>query len=165
MIPSGWLSVGPPSARWTLTDDGIFTVRSCFRHWVGLRFPRQPIFPRKLIWMSLVPTKVCGFLWIVFHRNISTFENLARRGFVVPSICVLCRADHESVSHLFGSCRYTSTVWTAFSSKLAIHGPFEQEVDDFIIGWQDRNCLSQFKLFWKGLLHAVFWYIWGGKEL
>ncbi|CAN1840916.1 hypothetical protein LINPERHAP1_LOCUS36276, partial [Linum perenne] len=121
-------------------------------------------FPRDLVWVSLVPTKVCGFHWLAFHRNISTFKNLARRGFIGPSICVLCRADLKSVSHLFRSCRYTLVVWDAFSSKLAIHGPFEQEVDDFIIGWQDRNCLSQFQPFRKCLIHAVFWYICGERN-
>ncbi|CAN1195894.1 hypothetical protein LINPERHAP2_LOCUS43311, partial [Linum perenne] len=116
--------------------------------------------PFSAVWRKLIPSKISGFIWQVFHKSISTFDNLAKRGFVGPSICVLCRADLESVSHLFLGCRFSCSIWSTFSSKLAMFGPTDSDVSGFIIGWQGRNCVSEFEIFSTGLMHAVFWYIW-----
>ncbi|CAN1779103.1 hypothetical protein LINPERHAP1_LOCUS14631 [Linum perenne] len=107
---------------------------------------------------------MAGFLWQVYHRNISTFDNLTKRGFVGPNFCVLCRADLESVSHLFLGCRFSYSVWTTFSSKLAMVGPIDFDVHGFILGWQFRNCVGGLEIFRTCLLHAVFWYIWGERN-
>ncbi|CAN1179405.1 hypothetical protein LINPERHAP2_LOCUS34177 [Linum perenne] len=117
-------------------------------------------FPAEAIWRADVPTKISGFVWQVFYKNISTYDNLQKRGFIGPNVCVLCRADLESVSHLFVSCSFTSQVWLTFSSKLAIWGPDPGNISDFIWGWQSRNYFSSYRRFRDRLLHAVLWYIW-----
>ncbi|CAN1180371.1 hypothetical protein LINPERHAP2_LOCUS34742, partial [Linum perenne] len=119
-------------------------------------------FPLEVVWFDLVPTKIVGFLWQVFHKSISTYENLQKRGFIGPSCCVLCKADLESVSHLLVSCPFSSQVWTILSSKLAIWGPLHSDVSYFLRDWQTRNCKGEFHKFKEVLVHAVWWCLWGG---
>ncbi|CAN1176262.1 hypothetical protein LINPERHAP2_LOCUS32445 [Linum perenne] len=109
------------------------------------------------MWRSFIPSKISGFLWKVYHRNIFTFDNLAKRGFLGPNLCVLCRAVIESVSHMFLDCRFSCLVWTTFGSKLAMVGPTNIDVRGFIMGWQGRNCVGEFEIFRTSLMHVVFW--------
>ncbi|CAN1731530.1 hypothetical protein LINPERHAP1_LOCUS1269 [Linum perenne] len=103
-------------------------------------------------------------MWQVFFRSISTFENLQKRGFIGPGCCVLCRADLESVSHLLLACPFAAKIWYTFSSKLAIWGPCHSDVQGFITDWQARNYKGDFCEFRVGLLHAIFWCIWGERN-
>ncbi|CAN1766060.1 hypothetical protein LINPERHAP1_LOCUS9816 [Linum perenne] len=119
-------------------------------------------FPVREVWVAFVPTKITSFVWQVFYKSISTFENLQKRGFIGPSVCVLCRADLESVSHLLLSCSFSSWIWLTFSSKLAIWGPAHSDVSNFIREWQVRN--SRFQSFKVGLMHVLFWCIWGERN-
>ena len=49
--------------RWKETKDGIFTVKSSFDLLEG---GRQQLVPVKMIWNSIVPTKVGFFVWEVW---------------------------------------------------------------------------------------------------
>ncbi|CAN1748138.1 Putative ribonuclease H protein At1g65750 [Linum perenne] len=163
-IPEGWISHGPPSLSWTLASSGSFSVSSWFKHLIDVQFPGSNFFPFSTIWKKGVPSKICGFLWLLFHGNISTFDNLSKRGFIGPNLCVLCRADLESVSHLFFSCNFARTVWNVFSSKVSIHGPFHIVADLLVEGWQTRNCSREFEKFGKFFLHAFVWFMWGERN-
>ncbi|CAN1729686.1 Putative ribonuclease H protein At1g65750 [Linum perenne] len=163
-IPFGKISQGPPSASWTLTTSGDFSVSSWYSFLRGKKFPGLLDVPASMIWGKWVPSKISGFLWQVYHGNISTFDNLAKRGFIGPNLCVLCRAGLESVSHLFFGCTFAERIWRSFSSKISIFGPTRLEARAFIDGWQTRNCMVEFELFKKCLMHAILWYIWGERN-
>ncbi|CAN1772223.1 hypothetical protein LINPERHAP1_LOCUS12131 [Linum perenne] len=87
-------------------------------------------------------------------------DNLQKRGFIGPNICVMCRADLESVSHLFLSCPFACYIWVALSSKLAIWGPFSMDIQEFIRSWQAGNYSRRTRVFAEMLMHAIFWVIW-----
>jgi ribonuclease HI len=52
------------------------------------------------------PLKLNIFIWLVVENKILTWENLQRRGFIGPSICILCKQSKESVFHLFVECPF-----------------------------------------------------------
>lgn len=60
----------------------------------------------KNLWKVGVPPKVCCFIWICFNDKILTWENLQKRGYTSPGICMLCLLDMEDVNHLFVSCTF-----------------------------------------------------------
>ncbi|CAN1167553.1 Putative ribonuclease H protein At1g65750 [Linum perenne] len=156
----GRITQGPPFPCWDLNASGIFSVSSYYRALVHGGSPGWDNFPSALIWLSDVPTKVSGFAWQVFHGCISTFDNLQRRGFIGPNICVLCRAGLESVSHLFLFCPFSVQVWTTFSSKLSIWGPNPIDVRGLLIEWKSRNSFSSFRIYRDRWIHAFLWVIW-----
>ncbi|CAN1730228.1 hypothetical protein LINPERHAP1_LOCUS875, partial [Linum perenne] len=125
---------GPPTPQWPFQASGIFSVQSFYQQLCTQDFPGWCDFPASVIWKAGVPTKITGFVWQVFHRR--------------------------SVSHLFLSCSFASRVWTIFSSKLAIWGPFPSEVQVFIRSWQARNSLRRVRYFEEVALHAIFWFLW-----
>ena len=45
------------------------------------------------------------------NNKLLTWENLRKRGFQGPSICILCKSSEELASHLFYSCPYAGDVW------------------------------------------------------
>ncbi|CAN1729136.1 hypothetical protein LINPERHAP1_LOCUS508, partial [Linum perenne] len=81
-VAPGWISQGPPAPRWSFSTSGRFTVSSFSRILSQGADGGFDDFPTEVIWVGDVPTKVAGFLWQVFYKSISTFENLQKRGFI-----------------------------------------------------------------------------------
>ncbi|CAN1254586.1 LINE-1 reverse transcriptase homolog [Linum perenne] len=159
-IPLGWITEGPPIPQWPLKTSESFSVQSFYQLLCSQEYPGWCDFPESTIWKRGVPTKIAGLVWQVFHRRVSTMDNLHKRGLIGPNFCVMCRADLESVSHLFLSCTFASRVWTIFSFKLAIWGPFPSEVQVFIHSWQAGNLSRRLRPFEEVAIHAIFWFLW-----
>lgn len=46
------------------------------------------------------------FGWLVFYKRILTAENLEKRGWHLPSMCVMCRCNCETIEHIFSTCLF-----------------------------------------------------------
>ena len=57
-------------------------------------------FPHRLIWNSVVPTKMGIFSWEAAWGKILTLDNLKRRGMAFANRCFLCEEDEETIDHL-----------------------------------------------------------------
>ncbi|CAN1324723.1 Putative ribonuclease H protein At1g65750 [Linum perenne] len=163
-LPSLSISVGPACLVWPLEGNGIFSVRSLARRSILQKYPGCSTFPVDMIWMAHVPTKVAGFVWQVVHKKVSTLDNLIRRGLIFPNRCVMCGADAETIAHLFWSCPFASQVWTCFSSRLSVFGPFPLEVKDWLWAWKGMNCSSSFRSCFRLLIHGFLWGLWGERN-
>ncbi|CAN0905443.1 hypothetical protein LINGRAHAP2_LOCUS23673 [Linum grandiflorum] len=75
------------------------------------RFGGVSDFSRDLVWYPMIPSKIVGLVWKMGHMNISTIDNLIKKGFHFPnrsgyfsvydfSCLVLYRVLGESVSGL-----------------------------------------------------------------
>ncbi|CAN1753324.1 Putative ribonuclease H protein At1g65750 [Linum perenne] len=155
---------GPPSIVWHLETSGSFSVRSSARELIHSKFGGHDDFPSDVIWNIQVPTKVAGFLWQVAHGNISTIDNLMRRGLSIPNRCVMCEQDSESIWHLFWSCPFASQVWMFFSSRLSLLGPFPFGIQEFFRAWKGLNCRRRVRPGVQVLLHAILWLIWSERN-
>lgn len=67
-----------------------------------------------------IPCKIICFSWLIFHIKNFTGENLKKRKWHGPSICVICKQEEENNVHLFLKCQYVSPVW----GKLAVSFDF-----------------------------------------
>lgn len=72
-------------------------------------------FPAGKIWLGQVPSKVCLFLWALARERTLTIDNLKKRGRSMPSRCIMCEQEEESISHLFINCVEQTTRWLRFA--------------------------------------------------
>lgn len=95
-----------------LTKSGLFTVKSAY---VGLK--NQPTFIVFIhrVWKMKVPPRMKVFGWLVYYKKILTAENLMKRGWNMPSMCVLCREKEESIKHLFSECTFSIQLYESLS--------------------------------------------------
>ncbi|CAN1798982.1 hypothetical protein LINPERHAP1_LOCUS21951 [Linum perenne] len=159
-LPLGTVSAGPPALRWTLEPKGVFTVRSMARQLSGCVFGGFDDFPAEVIWRKHVPSKVAAFVWQASLNNISTIDNLVRRGFQFPNRCIMCESEAESIRHLFFECSFSSQVWSLLSSRLSIFGPLPRSLLGILAAWKGWNWDRDFEACGRVLLHGVCWFIW-----
>ena len=70
------------------------------------------------IWNLSVPPRCKIFAWLLLHGRILTAENLHKRGFNLPSICYMCRANGETMEHLFTECTTSASVHQGVRQKM-----------------------------------------------
>jgi hypothetical protein len=80
---------------------------------------------RKHLWKWDLTPKIKLFIWLSLENRILTWDNLQRKGWEGPNICVLCQDEAESVYHLFVTCRFSREVWNQLYSVLSIHSYWE----------------------------------------
>ncbi|CAN1252348.1 Putative ribonuclease H protein At1g65750 [Linum perenne] len=159
-LPADTITAGPASVIWPLEKSGSFSVSSLRRHLSNERFVGIQDFPLEVIWSKVVPTKIQGFCWMVWHGKIASIDNLQKRGMTMVNRCVLCEKDAESVDHIFTSCEFSSLVWDRVSSKLSLFGPRHNNVKGMFSAWKGMNCIQSFPEASKALMHSLVWFIW-----
>ena len=81
-------------------------------------------FPHRLIWNSVVPSKMRIFYWEAAWGKILTLDNLKRRGMAFASIYFLCEEDEETIHHLLIHCKSAKMLWDLFLSMARISWVF-----------------------------------------
>lgn len=74
-----------------------------------LRDPSRNTFPFAL-WKVCFPTKIILFSWLVYHNRNLTWNNLQRRKWQGPSICMICLDNSEDNLHMFLLCPQTQLI-------------------------------------------------------
>ncbi|CAN0917595.1 Putative ribonuclease H protein At1g65750 [Linum grandiflorum] len=159
-LPIPITTVGPARVVWPLLPLSSFSVNSLMAALKCQAFPGVDEFLVRCIWSKEVPTKVQGFLWLVWKWRILTMENLRRRGLIAPNSCSLCQHNVELVSHIFLSCRFSCRVWKLFSSILSIFGPLHHDMPGVMMGWKAMNCFTSFQKVMSALLYVFCWCVW-----
>ncbi|CAN1815013.1 hypothetical protein LINPERHAP1_LOCUS27291 [Linum perenne] len=151
---------GPSALVWPLEASGRFSVKSLARNLINRGFEGCCSFPADMVWTRHIPTKVGCLVWKVAHESLATVDMLRRRGILMSNKCVLCCADCESVQHLFWQCSFSCQVWSFFSSRLSLLGPFPIDAKGFLWAWKCLNCERRFEPCVKVLAHNVIWVLW-----
>ncbi|CAL1385774.1 unnamed protein product [Linum trigynum] len=154
------LGFGPARIEWLPNPDTVLSVRSLYRCLTAARFPGVSQFPAKAVWKSVVPLKICGFLWICFHQKILTIDNLKRRGWALANRCELCQKEEESVSHIFVDCDFTKQVWNGVISCCPLERVPSNDITSTIRNWPSDipDCIEGWISFCS--LHAICWTVW-----
>jgi zinc-binding in reverse transcriptase len=58
------------------------------------------------LWEIKALHRVQVFMWLMLCNKLLTIDNLIARGWVITSICYLCRQHQESAMHIFTECVY-----------------------------------------------------------
>ena len=98
---------------WEWDPKRLFSVKNAYFRLNngGLQFPYA-----KVIWTTKVPPKIKAFIWLVINEALLTWDNLMKRGWTGPGICVTCVGDEEIIDHLFLHCSYARYI----SEKLSV---------------------------------------------
>jgi hypothetical protein len=89
-------------------------VDYCKKHIFALqnRINSEPCLPwLNKLWRLQLPLKLKLFSWLVGNNKLLTWEVLQRRGWVGPSLCLLCKAAPENLFHLLMHCPFSKEVW------------------------------------------------------
>ncbi len=154
-LASSWEITNSPDTiywRWHISSHFSFLIDS------GVK---DDLF--SFVWKSKVPLRVKLFLWLAAKNRILTADNLAKRGWIGPSICVLCGDNQENLHHLLLDCRYTKALWDGLLHRqTACPGPLHSITGYFISRWRLlRSSMSghQRDSFDTGFA-ATCWEIW-----
>ncbi|KAG8045329.1 hypothetical protein GUJ93_ZPchr0008g13376 [Zizania palustris] len=147
------LSDSDDSVVWTLSKNGVFSVKSFYK---ALKV-QNLVKDRSVCWDLRIPLKIKLFLWLTLKNKILTKDNLLKRGWKGGSKnCFFCGKD-EFVQHLFFDCVVIRFVWSLLKIGFNI-GPFANQ-DHLWRAWYLNLNIHLRKLVGVGLA-AVFWTIW-----
>ena len=96
---------------WGGASSGKYSVSSGYLVLTKQLFGEVEVSWWKKVWNSFSWPKCNFFLWVLVYNRCLTWDNLCKRGFQGPSICVLCRSSDETVSHLFFQCPFAKQIW------------------------------------------------------
>ncbi|CAL1393225.1 unnamed protein product [Linum trigynum] len=139
-----------------------FTVLSAFKELAAETFAGTVDLPYKFVWRSLIPSKICNFLWNVFHKRILTLDNLKKRGTSLPNRCALCKQEEESINHIFVSCMFAEELWNILKSFIKVVDSVCRATDitDRINSWNKNNPADPAQWTSRVFLHAFCWNVW-----
>lgn len=94
----------PDMFKWRPHGEGIFSVNSTY---FVLKDGPRTVSTLQFIWKLYVPPRFQIFGWLTANNRFLPTVNLAKRGWQLPSMWVLCRGASELVPHLFDECKFS----------------------------------------------------------
>ena len=114
------LTQGHDDFRWTLCQNGKFTVESMYRALSQLEVPIDE--NNKKIWKMKMALKLKVFTWYLRRGVILTKDNLVKRNWHGNTKCVFCPLD-ETIKHLFFECSFARSIWSSIQIASNLYPP------------------------------------------
>lgn len=95
---------------WDLDPAGSYTPKAGYIKLSTEVDPREEVWWWRPLWKLKCPAKTKLFMWCVLENRVPTWDMLQKINFQGPGWCVLCKREHESITHLFLSCSYSVEV-------------------------------------------------------
>jgi len=112
------------------------------------------------MWEWQLPLKVKLCNWLLLEERILTWDNLTKRGFQGPSLCVLCKESEEALLHLFGECRFIKNIWYILSKELKLVNKWQGgQFENSLHNWTKR------KENWNQIPCFISWEVWKHRNL
>jgi zinc-binding in reverse transcriptase len=92
-----------PTHKWHRIWNGyaisLFTTKSAYK------FISHTTYTKLAFDLEIkAPLRVVIFSWLLLNNRLLSTNNLIKRGWILPSMCYLCRQHQESASHIFTQC-------------------------------------------------------------
>lgn len=75
--------------RWGYEEKGTFTSKEAYRIIIQDKVTKDSLWDK--IWSPPILPKVSTFMWLLSHNRNLTWDNLRKRNFFGPSICLNCK--------------------------------------------------------------------------
>jgi ribonuclease HI len=151
---------GEDMLRWGYKPQGTFSTREVYQLKTQSNLLPAPKIWNK-IWSLKHWPKITLFLWLVSHSSILTWDNLTKRGFVGPSLCILCGEAEETMNHLLNSCPYTAQIWDQAAIIMRTSDRLRDSILETIMEWRDKAFHSPYlNHIWQLLPGFVLWQVW-----
>ena len=155
------------SLAWTLSFNGLFTVRSfpyCLEK--ARSGSCQDNTFMSFIWKGICPPKTEIFIWQLIKGTVLVCEVMWKFGMVnlANCECLMCGLVVESINHLFLTCVWSCELWRICMGWWGVHGCMNYSLIDWLNGWVGI-CPSQSRnRAWNVLFCAVVWTIWENRN-
>jgi hypothetical protein len=151
---------GEDILRWGHRPKGTFSTQEAYSLLTMVNPP-----PANEIWCKIWNLrhwpKVTLFLWLVSHSSILTWDTLSKRGFIGPSICLLCEGAEETINHLLNSCSYTAQLWDQVAIIMRTTDRQRESIIATIAEWRDHAFQSPLlNRIWQLLPGFILWQVW-----
>eukprot|EP00253_Pinus_taeda_P022728 PITA_22728 len=94
----------PDVLMWAHGKIGVYSPKDGYVFLMEKKGWAAPEWWSRNLWKLKCPLKSRVFLWCILKRKIPTWDILQNRFFIGLGRCPLCKADGESINHLFTSC-------------------------------------------------------------
>jgi hypothetical protein len=132
---------GADILRWGYSTAGTFTIKEAYNIHNNPKVEDKEAIWNK-VWNSTLWPKISTFLWLIVHIRALTWDNLRKRGFIGPSLCVLCCQQEETKEHLFNGCRYSQSVWDQSAQIMRKSGQHRGSINETIEHWGSSSYKS-----------------------
>jgi hypothetical protein len=76
----------------------------------------------------------------LLEQQILSWDNLTKRGFLGPSICVLCKESEKTMLHLFGECSIIKSICLMISKELKLVNKWQGgQFENSLLTWSKRK--------------------------
>jgi exonuclease III len=151
---------GEDILRWGYRPQGFFSTREAYQIKAQSNPPPDSEVWGK-IWNLKHWPKITLFLWLVSHSSILTWDNLLKRGFVGPSLCILCGEAEETMNHLLNTCPYTAQIWDQAALIMRTSDRLRDNILATITNWRDQAFQSPLlNRIWQLLPGFILWQTW-----
>jgi hypothetical protein len=140
---------------WKHTNNGDLSLKDAYQF---ISPDVQKLSWAKLIWNNAIPPSKSFMMWRLVYNRMPTDENLAIRGFLLPSMCSLCCKNLESTSHLFLQCPFALSLWNWFSSVINLNVNLNSIVD--VLNLVSRGWSPQCQITILAAIVSIFNNIW-----
>lgn len=145
--------------RWGYEEKGIFTAKEAYKIIIQDRLNKDKIW--EFIWRSANWLKVSTFLWLLCHNRILTWDNLRKRGFSGPSICLMCMKEEETAIHLMQTCQTGRKLWEKAVFRCQKEGRVQGDIKATLCKWEQPPFQSNLlNAFWQLIPGLLMWNIW-----
>jgi hypothetical protein len=145
------LGRGEDKMCWRIGSTTNFEVRLYYQALV----PSIGSFHWKSIWQAKIPPRVAFFSWLASLGKFLTADNLRRRNFILVSWCCMCKADGESVDHLFLHCALARELWNMAFSLFGMYWVMPRRIVDDFASWKGRLGRHKNRHIWEAVPHCV----------
>ena len=116
-----------------------------------------------LIWNGTMPKKICCFIWLALSNKVLTWDNLKKRGWIMPGICFLYYANEENIRHVILGCPIWKNVLNILCDQFHITPIIQNDnLKDFLVSWTDRFLEHSVGCY---LPLFIVWIIWKARNL
>lgn len=140
---------------------GKYSVSAGYKHLDKQLFGDIEVSWWKQVWHKLSWPKCNFFLWLVAQNRCLTWDNLCKRGFNGPSMCVLCCDATKSVSHLFFQYSYAREIWHFWWGVWNLPCRHVSSWTEFVDQWDRAHVSTSFlQVAWAIGSSFIIWNLW-----
>eukprot|EP00253_Pinus_taeda_P007997 PITA_07997 len=150
---------GPDILRWGYEEKGTFSTKEAYNIITKDRIIKDKLWDQ--IWGSSTWPKVSTFLWLLSHNRILTWDNLRKRSFSGPSICLNCKQVEETSIHLLQHCHLGRQLWEKAIFRCQKYHRVQGDLKATLRNWQQSPYQSRLlNLLWQLIPGLLMWNIW-----
>ncbi|CAM0958165.1 unnamed protein product [Alopecurus aequalis] len=151
----------PDSVRWKWTESGIYSASSTYNFLLNGHHPTEALAD---LWKVKAIPKCRIHAWLLLRSRVLTADNLASRGWPHDPLCKLCNSHFETGNHLFASCSYSRSVWSATLARLHLPAQLTPTADtEGLQEWwtvSSQLVPAALRCRWQSVVLLTWWYIW-----